>query len=132
MRNINQIDIYNKRVLIRTDFNVPLIKGKIQSYFRLESTLETIDYCVNHNAKIIIMSHMGRPVANEKSLSLYPIIDFLKNKFKSSNIKFCNDCISESSFQITSNMRNKDIVLLENLRYYKEELDNDSKFAYIA
>ena len=131
MRNINQIDIFNKRVLIRTDFNVPIIRGKIQSYFRLESTLETINYCINHNAKIIIMSHMGRPVANEKSLSLFPIIAFLKHKFKSSNIKFCNNCISESSFKITSNMLNKDIVLLENLRYYKEELDNDSKFAFL-
>ena len=61
MKRVDQINIANKRVLIRADFNVPISNGKIQNYFRLDETIKTIKYCLDNNAKIIIMSHLGRP-----------------------------------------------------------------------
>tara|TARA_B100000029_G_C17463823_1_gene919509 strand:+ start:18 stop:1211 length:1194 start_codon:yes stop_codon:yes gene_type:complete len=130
MLRINQIDIKNKRVLIRVDFNVPMQNGEIVNSFRLDASLKTIQYCIDNNASVILMSHLGRPNGkNDNSLSLKPIVKYLKNKFKNSNIIFVDDCISESSFNVTSNLKSKDIVLLENLRFYDQELDNDDNFA---
>ena len=76
MLRIDNIDIKGKRVLIRTDFNVPINNGKIKSDFRIIKTLDTIKYCLNNNAKIILMSHLGRPKGPDSSLSLFPALEF--------------------------------------------------------
>tara|TARA_B100000959_G_scaffold267434_1_gene310958 strand:+ start:185 stop:1381 length:1197 start_codon:yes stop_codon:yes gene_type:complete len=133
MLRIDQIDISNKRILIRVDFNVPMsLDGQIKNSFRLDASLRTIQYCIDNNASVVLMSHLGRPKGKGNgSLSLFPIIKYLKNKFKKSNVSFIEDCISKSSFKITSNLNNKDIVLLENLRYYDEELIDDNNFAHL-
>ena len=70
MIRIDHINIKGKRVLIRVDFNVPIHEGKIKSHFRINKTLDTINYCIKNNAKIILMSHLGRPKGITKSLSL--------------------------------------------------------------
>ena len=115
MLRIDQINISNKKILLRVDFNVPMSSnGKINNNFRLDASLKTIQYCIDNNASVILMSHLGRP-KGKKNKSLF----------------FVEDCISESAFQRTSNLDSKDIVLLENLRYYDEELNNDKDFAFL-
>ena len=81
MIRIDHINIKGKRILIRADFNVPMHKGKIKSYFRINKTLDTINYCIKNNAKIILMSHLGRPKGKDLSFSLLPVYKYLKSFF---------------------------------------------------
>ena len=127
IKYINQINIENKRVLIRADFNVPILNNAIDSDFRIISMKSTIDYCIKNNAKIILMSHLGRPKALDIKLSLLPIYIYLKNIY--SNVYFSDNCISEDSINLSKELKSGDIHLLENLRFYSQELDNCSVFA---
>ena len=129
MDSITDINIESKRVLIRVDFNIPIEKGVIQSDFRIRAVQDTIEYCLENNCSIILMSHLGRPNGVDTNYSLKPLVKYLKNLFNV-NIHFSNDCISDESINISINMNNKEIHLLENLRFYKEEVENDEIFAY--
>ena len=77
MNTIKNIDINNSTILIRVDFNVPIKNGNITSTFRLDQSLPTIKYCLENNANIILMSHLGRPTGKDEKLSLYPIFKYL-------------------------------------------------------
>ena len=68
LQKINQINIKNKKILIRVDYNIPIIDGKIQNDFRLRSSIETINYCLSQNCKIILMSHLGRPTSKMRNI----------------------------------------------------------------
>ena len=81
MKNIKQIDIENKRILIRVDFNVPIINKEIQSDFRIKAVKETIEYCIKNNASIVLMSHLGRPKNKDPLLSLSILKDYLSDFF---------------------------------------------------
>ena len=81
MKTLKDIDISNKRILIRVDFNVPIELEEVKDTFRLEASAATINYCLSQNASVILMSHLGRPIKNDPKLSLYPIIDYLEDKF---------------------------------------------------
>ena len=129
MLRIDQIDIKNKKVLIRVDFNVPISNGEIKSDFRIKETLDTINYCMENDAKIILMSHLGRPKGIDPSLSLFPIYKYLQSYFPNINILFSSDCISDNAFNRTKRMSSKDIHLLENLRFYNGELSNSDIFS---
>ena len=129
MIRIDNIDIKGKRVLIRVDFNVPISHGKITSDFRISKTLDTIKYCLDNNAKIILMSHLGRPKGKDKVFSLFPIFKYLKSLFNNNNVFFSEDCISEDSINLSKNMEDEDIHILENLRFYDEELSNLDSFS---
>ena len=125
----DQLDLNHKKVLLRLDLNVPLKNGKIIDTTRIDKILPTINFLLKNNAKIIILSHVGRPkgkVVND--LSLKPICEDLKKKLNN-NIKL----ISKNPKQINSkdlfkNTEEK-IIMLENLRFYAEEEENNSKFA---
>ncbi len=128
MINIKNLNIINKRVLIRVDYNIPIIKSKIINDFRLKSSFETINYCLSQNCSIVLMSHLGRPKQKDDKYSLQPIIEYLEDNFNT-YVHFSDDCISEKSIKTSKEMLPKEIHLLENLRFYKEELINDLGFA---
>ena len=130
MRNIkDEPDLNQKKVLLRLDLNVPLNNGKIIDTTRIDKILPTIKFLLKNNAKIIILSHVGRPkgkVVNE--LSLKPICDSLKDKLDQ-NIKFISKNIKEVKPADLFDSHNEKIVILENLRFYEEEEKNDNEFA---
>ena len=129
MIRIDNIDIKDKRVLIRADFNVPISNGKITSDFRIIKTLDTIKYCLDNNAKIILMSHLGRPKGKAEDFSLFPVYKYLKSFFNDNNVFFSKNCISENSIHLSENMANKDIHILENLRFHNAELSDLDDFS---
>ena len=130
MRSIkDQINLNQKKVLLRLDLNVPLENGKITDTTRIDKILPTINYLLKNDAKIIILSHVGRPkgkVVNE--LSLKPICESLESKLKT-NIKFIKKNIKEIKSNDLFIDRDEKIVILENLRFYEEEEKNDKDFA---
>ena len=130
MRNIkDELNLNQKKVLLRLDLNVPLNNGKIIDTTRIDKILPTINFLLKNNAKVIILSHVGRPkgkVVNE--LSLKPICESLKNKLNQ-DIRLISKNIKEVSSSDLFNTHDEKIVVLENLRFYEEEEKNDSIFA---
>jgi|YNPMSStandDraft_1061717.scaffolds.fasta_scaffold00050_19 phosphoglycerate kinase len=127
-------EFFNKKVIVRVDYNVPTENGKITDLTRIEKSLKTINYLLSSNAKIILISHKGRPKERNKKDSLEPVKDALEKLLKENNIKynrvlFVDDCIGDKVKNEINKMENKDILILENLRFYKEEEENDEKFA---
>lgn len=129
MKKIIDINIKNKKVLIRVDFNIPIENGVIKNHFRIDSSLETIKYCLSQNASVVLMSHLGRPIGIDKKLSLEPLVAYLEEKL-GMLVHFSNDCISSESIKISKQMLPKEVHLLENLRFYEFECKNDKDFAY--
>ena len=124
-----QIDFNQKKVLLRLDLNVPLDNGKISDTTRIDKIIPTISFLLKKKAKIIILSHVGRPkgkVVNE--LSLKPICEKLKTKINI-NIKLITKNLKEINPPDLFNDEDEKIVMLENLRFYAEEENNDNKFA---
>ena len=130
MRNIqDETNLNQKKVLLRLDLNVPLDNGKITDTTRIDKILPTINFLLKSEAKIIILSHVGRPngkVVNE--LSLKPICEDLKNKLNE-NIRLVSKNIKEIKSTDLFNEQDEKIVILENLRFYEEEEKNDNSFA---
>jgi len=130
MRNIKDAPNLNqKKVLLRLDLNVPLINGKITDTTRIDKILPTIEFLLKNNAKVIILSHVGRPkgkVVNE--LSLKPICESLKNKLNQ-DIELISKNIKEVKSADLFDAHDKKVVVLENLRFYEEEEKNDIVFA---
>ena len=130
MRNIqDETNLNQKKVLLRLDLNVPLDNGKITDTTRIDKILPTINFLLKSEAKIIILSHVGRPrgkVVNE--FSLKPICEDLKNKLNE-NIRLVSKSIKEIKSTDLFNEHDEKIVILENLRFYEEEEKNDNCFA---
>ena len=129
MNFIKDMDIRNKRVLIRVDYNVPIQNGKISNDFRIRQSLETIKYCLSNNASVVLMSHLGRPkgvVSEEYSLEL---VSWHLEELIKTDVMFVNDCISDNAFSISNNLKPQEVLLLENLRFYNEEVSNDDNFS---
>ncbi len=129
-KTFKDIDVSGKKVLVRVDFNVPQTEsGKISDDTRIRATLPTISYLVKQNAKVILCSHLGRPkgVVNEK-YSLAPIAERL-SELLGQPVKMAKDVIGESAKQLVSEMKDGEIVLLENVRFHAEEEANDEGFA---
>ena len=129
-KTIEQIDVKNKRVLLRVDFNVPLDdEGNITDDTRILAEMDTIKYLLNKGAKLIICSHLGRPDGkrNEK-MSLVPVakrlISLLLNK-----VVFASDILSDEALEKANKLKSGQILLLENLRFYPGEEKNDPAFA---
>lgn len=128
MNIINSEVVSNKKILLRVDYNVDLDKeGKILSDFRIRQSLETIKFLLKKSKKIIIISHLGRPEGKDKKLSLEPIAKHLEKILKH-KIIFVDDCIGQRVKDTIDNSK-ETIFLLENLRFYKEEENNDESFA---
>ncbi len=128
LKTINNFDLKNKRVLIRVDFNVPLANDQVTDDFRIRMALPTINHCLESGASVVLMSHLGRPSGQiVPELSLIPIGEKLAELIEMP-IKFSDDCISEDARNVSLGLRPSEIHLLENLRYYIEETDNDPQF----
>ena len=130
-KTIKDIDVKNKKVLVRCDFNVPLDgeTGEITDNRRIRAALPTIQYLLDNNAKVILCSHLGRPKGevNEK-YSLKPVALEL-SKLLGREVKLAHDVIGEDAENLTSSMKEGEIVLLENVRFHKEEEKNEPEFA---
>ena len=130
MRNIqDETNLNQKKVLLRLDLNVPLDNGKITDTTRIDKILPTINFLLKSEAKIIILSHVGRPngkVVNE--FSLKPICEDLKSKLNE-NIRLVSKNIKEIKSTDLFNEQDEKIVILENIRFYEEEEKNDNSFA---
>lgn len=129
-KTLNNIDVNGKRVLLRVDFNVPLSTDlKIVDDNRIIEALPTIEYLVSHNAKVILCSHLGRPEGvNNPKMSLRPVEGRL-SKLLQKSIMFIEDVKDESCTKQLDKLREGEIALLENIRFYKEEEENDAEFA---
>jgi phosphoglycerate kinase len=130
MKSISEeLNLNNKKILLRLDLNVPLIDDKITDTTRIDKILPTLKFLISQNTKIIIISHVGRPkgeVVNE--LSLRPICDDLEIKL-SQNIKLISKNIKEISSKDLFDSDDEKIVMLENIRFYPEEEKNNQQFA---
>ena len=126
---LSEKDLKGKRVLVRVDFNVPMDKQKkITDDIRIKEALPTIKYLSEKGAKVILVSHLGRPDGVTEDLRLNPIAKRLEELLKKKIVKL-DDSIGEEVEQAISKMNDGDIVLLENIRFYKEEEANDEQFA---
>jgi phosphoglycerate kinase len=130
MKTLRDLDLQNKRVLVRVDFNVPMDEQrKITDDIRIRTALPTIEYIIGQNGKLILGSHMGRPKGKRvEAFSLAPVAAHLQ-EILGRDVRLAPDCIGDEVEAIVANMQPGDIVLLENLRFYKEETDNDPGFS---
>ena len=130
-KTVKDIDVNSKKVLVRCDFNVPIDSetGKITDNRRIRAALPTIQYLLDHNAKVILCSHLGRPKGEfNLKYSLKPVAEEL-SKLLNKDVKLAKDVIGESAKELTSNMEEGDVVLLENVRFHKEEEQNDPEYS---
>ena len=139
-KTIKDIDLAGKRVFIRVDFNVPIKDGKITDDTRIRGALPTIKYAVEQGAKVILASHLGRPIkdkkkAEEKGMpydaskySLKPVAGHLSGLL-GKEVKFATDCIGDEVKNLVDSSENDSIILLENVRYHAGEEANNSQFA---
>jgi phosphoglycerate kinase len=130
MKNIKDVNIDGKRVLVRVDFNVPLDEHlNITDDARIRSVLPTLRYILDHDSKLIIASHLGRPKGEVKpEMSLCPAAKHLGNILKK-EVVMAKDCIGSEVESLVGKMKEGDVVLLENLRFHPEEQKNDDAFA---
>jgi 3-phosphoglycerate kinase len=130
IKTLKQLDVKNKRALVRVDFDVPIDdKGNVLDNFRIKNNLDTIEYLIKQKAKIILISHLGRPNGKKsKKLSLKPIADELGELLKT-KIIFSKDIAGKELERIIKKMFFGDILLLENIRFWKEEEENSFEFA---
>ena len=134
---IRDIDIANKRLFIRVDFNVPLTEdgASITDDTSIVATLPTIVYALRHKAKVILASHLGRPKGKPNpKYSLRPVVDRLRELLDkelgdSVNVAFSPDCVGEIAGEMARQLESGQVLLLENLRYHAEEEDNDPEFS---
>lgn len=127
VKTIKDLNLTNKKLFMRVDFNVPIRDGQVQDDTRIVQAIPTIEFAKKNKAKVILASHLGRP-KGEKKLedSLKPVADYIsKNFFK---VNFIFDCIGDKVEAEIAKMRDGEVVLLENLRFYKGEEKNDPEF----
>lgn len=126
---IEDIEIQGRKILVRVDYNVPIEEGKVVSDIRIKASLPSLEYIIGKGGKLIIMSHLGRPKGVRKpEMSLRPCA-YVLSKLLSKEVSFVDDCIGESVLAAVGKLKEGDILLLENLRYYTEETENDKGFA---
>ena len=126
---IRDVPLDNQVVLVRADYNVPLnSKGEIDDDLRIKASLPTLQYLHDHNCKIVIMSHLGRPEGRDPQFSLEKVAVRL-SELLDHHVEFVEDCIGDKVTQAIKKSSAHSITLLENLRYYKEEEADDHEFA---
>lgn len=129
-KTFKDVDVAGKRVFVRCDFNVPLDESnKITDDTRICAAIPTIKYLINQNAKVILCSHLGRPKgAFNAKFSLAPVAKRL-TEYLGMEIKLAEDVVGDSAKQLTSSMKEGEVVLLENVRFHEEEEKNDETFS---
>lgn len=129
-KSVEDIDVSNKRVLLRCDFNVPLDENQnILDTKRIDESLKTIRYLIKKGSKVIIVSHLGRPkgIKNLK-YTLTPVVKYL-SKVLNMNVKLVGEDIRKNELSSLAELKNGEVVVLENIRFYKEEEQNNEDFA---
>jgi len=129
IKDLNKNNLENKTVLLRVDLNVPIQDGIIIDSTRINSSMPTINYLLENKAKVVLLSHLGRPKGKkDKKYSLKPVYEFIKNNFNI-NITFIDDCIGDNVENQIKKLDFPALVLLENVRFYPEEEKNDKEFS---
>jgi phosphoglycerate kinase len=125
--DLDDIQYYGKKVLVRVDFNVNISNGVVTEDYRIRSVIPTIEYLVKRGAKVILASHLGRPKFRDQNNSLAPVAVRLK-EILNRNVDFIDDCIGKEVDRKIEKLNFGNILLLENLRYHPEEQNNDPEF----
>jgi phosphoglycerate kinase len=128
MKYIDQLELKGKRVFLRADLNVPLKEGRITDDYRIRATLPTIKFAVEKGARLILCSHLGRPEGRDLSQSLRPVAARI-SELLSCSVTFVEDCVGVEAQTVANNLKEGEIALLENVRFYEEEEKNDPEFA---
>jgi len=129
MRKIQNANVENKRVLLRVDFNVAIENGALKENFKIKAAKATLNYLLARNAQVALISHLGRPDGKIRTeFSFAPLADKI-GKILDCQIKFIPNCIGEKVSKSISKLKKGEVLLLENVRFYKEEKENNEKFA---
>jgi phosphoglycerate kinase len=127
--SLNDLKVAGKRVLVRVDYNVPLKDGEITDETRIVASLPTLQYLIDRGARVILMSHLGRPKGTaDPKYSLEPVARRLA-KLLGREIRFVNDCVGSAALEASEKLEDGQVLLLENLRFHPEEEANDAGFA---
>jgi 3-phosphoglycerate kinase len=129
-KTIRDINLENKHVLLRADYNVPIEKGRISDDYRMKQSVQTIDYILKQKGtRLVIISHLGRPKGPEdKGCSLRPVARHL-GQLLGRTVRFVDNCIGKEAKEAASALGEHEILLMENLRFHPEEEKNDKNFA---
>jgi phosphoglycerate kinase len=133
--SIRDLSLNNHHVLMRVDFNVPLEDGRVIDDTRIRETLPTIEYALRHGARLVLVSHLGRPKGKRNpALSLKPAAERLrmlldKELARGENVGFCPECVGPEAEEMAGKLEQGQTLLLENLRFHPEEEANDPKFS---
>ncbi len=129
-KTIKDVDVNGKKVFVRVDYNVPMDENQnITNDTRIRATLPTVNYLLDHGAAVILACHVGRPTeAREPKFSTKPIVARL-SELLGKEVKWAPDCVGPEAEAVASSLKSGEVLLLENLRYHKEEKKNDPEFA---
>ncbi len=125
---LSDVDVSGQRVLVRVDFNVPMRDGRITDETRITAALPTLMELINRDAKVILVTHLGRPAGRTPKLSTAPVADALSKRL-GRRVAHIGDCIGEAVQKAVASLEAGDVLLLENVRFYAEETNNDAEFA---
>ncbi|WP_456485050.1 phosphoglycerate kinase [Desulfurobacterium sp.] len=128
LKDISPSELKGKKVFVRVDFNVPIDNGVIMNDKRIRAALPTINYLIDHGAKIILCSHLDRPKGRDPRYTLKPVAERLARLLERS-VKFIPDCVGEEVEDAVNSLSDGEVALLENVRFYPEETKNDEAFA---
>ena len=126
---ITRLQLANKKALVRCDFNVPLHEGKIADSARIDASLDTIRYILEHGGSAVLCSHLGRPKERSAELSLKPVAEYLSTTL-GMKVALAPDCIGDHTGKMIEALKQGDALLLENLRFHAEEEANDRDFSH--
>ena len=128
-KTVRDVDLKGKRVLVRVDFNVPIdSQGNIEDDARIRAAIPTIEYLLDAQAIVILMSHLGRPKGFDEAYSLKPVAKRL-SRYIHKDVIMAPDCVGKEVESIVKNAKPEDVIMLENLRFHKEEEECDEEFA---